>query len=883
MNVAFVSSVRKPGFAVPLGRQGRRILLSADDGVPGRVRFLSMPIELAEGQRQTWVTVTRTGSFTDPRYGRFDITPAMLARMVANFDARVLGQEVFIDVDHKPTNGAAARVVRLAVEGNKLRALVEWTAFGIDAVRNRGFTYLSAEFNEDWHDNERGDAHGCVLLGAGLTVRPVIKNLDPVQLSAAAEDDGDEVKLAIHPSLIKHLECTDMNKHLKALRTRLLAQGLTEEQIKPLIDAFEKQLATLGEDEAKCLAMVESFALAGEAVAAQLKQLSAQQGPVTLQPTIHIGAGTDQAAVAAAVTKALADRAAADATAASELAAKVKVLSDTLGAAKALTEEQRTTMLAELQPMVNRGMTDDAVKALAAFAVRQAESGSAAAQLALMGYRPPSGSVHISLSGSSEINTLQAQIDKRLGFEGLGDEQRYERTGGKLLAKNKDFAAKCLAEFDAQHGARLVAEHKALAAGVGNVADSSVPVVFERTVLRETLYNLVGLQFVDVGTAAFANTIAIPYSYRDTTAAGISSARVYEGQAIPRAGVIQTSEEARPIPQKLSFRITNEMRYLLAASPIDFDPLAENVRNVTRIVGEDTDRVIQNEIIRGADEAPGFTATQSDTLTAQVNGTNRIFVLTQFPVCRPRRVFNLQGQQVGSTLNPVTVTLNSVARTEYTPGVTLSAGLYWIMDYNLGEIRFVNENGALQTPTSGWVLSIQYTYTLNVAKANLDVGSNPDTINDVYDRVLTLIGGRKVAIENDRYYTASMMLMSGAVDNALGQAKTFQANSSRPGTGLDADGSIGIIKGVRAWNTRAPGLDTADTRLVVGERGNTRFRMMRPLSMTDLTEARDASGNFIGMKEAYGEQWVVSHTPLQRRNATTSLVLYSVAGRVARA
>ena len=71
----------------------------------------------------------------------------------------------------------------------KLRALVEWTAFGIDAVRNRGFTYLSAEYHEDWRDNERGDPHGCVLLGAGLTTRPVVKNLDRVALSAADPDD----------------------------------------------------------------------------------------------------------------------------------------------------------------------------------------------------------------------------------------------------------------------------------------------------------------------------------------------------------------------------------------------------------------------------------------------------------------------------------------------------------------------------------------------------------------------------------------------------------------------------------------------------------------------------------------------------------------------
>ena len=206
-----------------------------------------------------------------------------------------------------------------------------------------------------------------------------------------------------------------------------------------------------------------------------------------------------------------------------------------------------------------------------------------------------------------------------------------------------------------------------------------------------------------------------------------------------------------------------------------------------------------------------------------------------------------------------------------------------MLDYNLGEIRFVNEAGVLQTPTNGWALTVAYTYTLNVARFNLDVGASPDTINAVYDRVLNYIGGRKVVVENDRYYTANMLLMSGAVDNALGQATTFTANASRPGTGLSADGSVGTVKGIPAFNTRAPGLNTGDLRIVVGERGNTRFRMMKPFSMNDLSEARDSNGLFVGAKENYGEQFVVCMTPTQRKNANTSLVLYSATARVARA
>lgn len=856
-------------------RQARHFLL-AEAEAPGRVRFLSVAVALAEGAKTSWVTVTRTGTFTDPRYGQFDITPAMLAQMVSNFDARVLGQDVFIDVAHKPNDGAAAKVLKLAVEGSKLRALVEWTTFGVQAVRERGFTYLSAEFHEDWHDNEKGNAHGCVLIGAGLTTRPVIKHLDAVALSAPNDEDED-AKLAIHPTLLKSLtESHDMNKHLKALQAALVLLALAPAAQAPIIDSFNKLLAETGEDDAKGEALVATFTAAGKALSEHLKTLgqAANTGNITLQ----VGAPT-QVDVAKEVQRVLAEQAAAQAQAATTLAGKVKILSDAVNASKALGDEDKATVLAEMQPLVTAELSDAQVQGLATFALAQASRVDAARQLATLGYNPPSGSVHITVESGNQIKALQEQVDRRLGLTNADASVRYSRTGGQLLKQNQQFAERCLAEFDRLRGADLAQEHKMLSAGTGRVTDTSVPVVFERTVLREALYNLTGLSFVDVGTVPFASVVSIPYSYRDTTAAGISNTRTYEGQAISRAGVIQTSEDARPVPQKLAMRITNEMRYLLGGSPIDFDPLAENTRNVIRVIGEDTDRLIQNEVLRSADEA--LKATQADTLTAQVNGTNKIFVLTQFPVVRPRAVYDLQGTLVGSVQNPITVSLNAIARTEYTGG-TLAAGLYWVMDYNLGEIRFVNELGVLQTPTSAWVLTVNYTYTQNVSKVDL-VAVGAEKTGDIYDRVLQSVGSRKVVIENDRYYMANTLLMSGAVDNALSQAFTFQANSSRPGSGLNADGSVGVVKGIPVFNTRAPGLDTADARIVVAERGNTRFRMMRPFQMSELSQARDTNGNFIGMQEGYGEQFLICHTPTQRKNATTSVVLYSSTARVARA
>ena len=855
-----------------------RHMLLAEGDVPGRVRFLSQAVQLADGATQTWVTLTRTGNFTDPRYGEFAITPDMLGQMVRNFDSRVLGQDVFIDVSHKPSDGAAGKVLKLSVEGGRLRALVEWTPFGVDAIKQRGFAYLSAEYHEAWKDNEKQQPHGCVLLGAGLTVRPVIKHLEPVQLSDDDHAAGTDVRTAISPSLFKELTELSMDKFLKLLAVAIAVMGFTDVTGKPFTDLLAVQLAGLDpvKDETKCLAQVDAVKATAEAAMVQIR--AAGIDPKLL--TIHLAAPAAQAIdVAGEVAKALAARDAAEAAAVTTLAAKHKLLSDSIAEGdKTLTPEGVKKFADDYAPLVTAGSTDAQVKHLATLAVAQSQALGAARKLAGLGYNPAAGNIHITVDSSNGVKALQEQADTRLGLR-EGDARRFDRTGGVLLAANKAFAEKALAQFDAVRGRELADEHKMLAAGTGNFGDTKVPVVFERTVLREMLYNLVSINFMDVGTYPFASSIEIPYSYRDTSAATAASLRVYERQAVQNAGIIQTSDLAYPIPQKLGFDISNEMRYLLDAAPIDFNAIAENTRNVIRIVAEDTEALNMNELAHSADEHLA-TAVVAENLGASVNGTNKTFALAQFPVVRPRSLYDLKGTQIGSTSNSIVVTLNSVARTEYNGTGTQAAGTYWTMDYNLGELRFVSELGASVTPTNAWPLTVSYSYTQNVSKFDTDLGSL--SVKDKYDLLLTAIGNRKVVIGNDRFYNPNMALMSQAVDNALTQAGTFTANGARLGTSLNPDGSVGVTKGIQTFNTTAPGIHMGDARILVGERYNSRYRMLKPFAMNQLEQKKDSNGKFVGALTGYGEQYIACHTPINRKTAMTSIVLYSATARVTR-
>jgi hypothetical protein len=794
---------------------------------------------------------------------------------------------VFIDVAHKPNDGAAAKILKLAVENGRLRALVEWTSFGVSAVKDRGFHYLSAEFHEQWTDNEKKLQHGCVLLGAGLTIRPVIKNLDPVQLSVVDDDHDVAPRVCISPALLAELTKslstgTNMDKYLKLLAAALTAIGFkTDATQKPFADSAKIQLEAVKDDDAKCLAVVEDFKKSAQAAFDEIKKLSGGEVPANFTITLAQPSGGN-VDIAGEITKALAARDTAAQTAKSTLEGKLKLLTDTLAEEKSLTPEGVTKLAADVAMLVTASTSDDQVKQLATVQLKNWNALTAATKLATLGFRTPNGSVHITVDSGNQIKALQAEVDKRLGFTKKKDSRRFERTGGELLPANEEFAEKVLAQYDAIHGEQLTNEHKVLAAGVGSVSDVAVPRIAERTVIREALYDLMSLALMDVGTAPFGNVIDVPFSYRDTTAAGVNGLRRYELQGIRKGGMIQTTEETRPIPQKLAFQLSSEIENLLSASPIDYDPLAENMRNMIRIVGEDTEAINLNELAQSADEYQAV-AVVGEALTANVNGVKSIFPLAHFPVVKQRKAYDLKGVQQGATVNPIVVTLNAVVRTEYLPpadGSALANGIYWVMDYNHGELSFVDQAGVAVVPTNAWVLTVSYSYATNVKLFDTDLAGV--AVDVFWDTFLYAIGARKAVIEDDRFHTANMIVMSGNVNNSVAQAKTFQANSARIATSLASDGAVGIIKDMNVWKPRAPGTLFGDTRVLVGERATSRFRMVKPWVTNPLEQARDNNGNFIDAMETFGTQWVASMTPTPLKRAKTSVILYSSSGRIAR-
>jgi phage I-like protein len=136
----------------------------------------------AEGEIPRHVQVIRAGVYHDPRYGEFHVTKEMLLSMVKNFNSNILKIDLAIDYSHKSDEEAAGWIKKLSLEqdGTDLWADVDWTPTGKKTLSEKRYRYLSADFTDNYVDNQTLEEFGPTLRGAGLTNRPVVKGMTPV-------------------------------------------------------------------------------------------------------------------------------------------------------------------------------------------------------------------------------------------------------------------------------------------------------------------------------------------------------------------------------------------------------------------------------------------------------------------------------------------------------------------------------------------------------------------------------------------------------------------------------------------------------------------------------------------------------------------------------
>lgn len=205
-----------------------------------------------KGKYPNEVQLLRVGSWSHPFYGDFDITQSNLIELKQNFDKKVRGVDIFLDVEHMPDKGATAKFTELVVRGSELWGVVEWTDWGREILDKKLFKYISPEFQENYKDPESNVKYGYVLLGAALTNRPFIKKMQPVEAVAFSER-VDVGKIRFYTQA-KQRRVSDME-----LKDVLGALGLKEE-------------ATIEEVNAKVVTLSENKDLAAVAKVLELKE-----------------------------------------------------------------------------------------------------------------------------------------------------------------------------------------------------------------------------------------------------------------------------------------------------------------------------------------------------------------------------------------------------------------------------------------------------------------------------------------------------------------------------------------------------------------------------------------------------------------------------------
>lgn len=229
-----------------------------------KTHFKSYPIALSEDSSSAVGTrklqILRTGDFTNEKYGAFKITKPMLSEMVDNFKTGIRGVVPALDYSHESEGVAAGWFKELFTEkdGQELWANIEMTPKGEKVLSDREFAYTSAEFDTNYSTNENPVRKvGAVLLGAGLTNRPVIKNMQSViQLS---EGETMDIKELEEKLVGVEGKLSEKEEFEKKLMEGLGVESL--EQVMEMITAMKGEKEKLAETETEVKEVKEKLEL----------------------------------------------------------------------------------------------------------------------------------------------------------------------------------------------------------------------------------------------------------------------------------------------------------------------------------------------------------------------------------------------------------------------------------------------------------------------------------------------------------------------------------------------------------------------------------------------------------------------------------------------
>lgn len=149
-----------------------------------------VPLKFSEGWtdgNKKWIQLYPYDSWDHPFYGTTTITPDIARKFVDNFNSKVRGQEIHSDYEHGEDaakgSKASGKLLQVEVRDDGPYALVEFTEEAKKEIDAGEWNYWSTSHYDTWTHPQTKETHNFVLDGGGLTNKPYVKNMIPLNFS----------------------------------------------------------------------------------------------------------------------------------------------------------------------------------------------------------------------------------------------------------------------------------------------------------------------------------------------------------------------------------------------------------------------------------------------------------------------------------------------------------------------------------------------------------------------------------------------------------------------------------------------------------------------------------------------------------------------------
>ena len=204
------------------------------------------PVALSDEDTRFIYNLLPVGEFYDKRYGRVSITPEKVQQMAENF-GKYPAYEVPVKLGHSDGAKSPGKVIGVEAKDNGLEITMSVDSETAKAINDKQYRYMSAEFDEDYHDKKTGERVGAVLLGAALVNQPAHPYVPPLVLA----DDIERNDNTMSELEDLRLQLSDM----KAQKAQAEAELISErEKHSKEAEESAKKLADIEAENKKLLA-----------------------------------------------------------------------------------------------------------------------------------------------------------------------------------------------------------------------------------------------------------------------------------------------------------------------------------------------------------------------------------------------------------------------------------------------------------------------------------------------------------------------------------------------------------------------------------------------------------------------------------------------------